>query len=923
MAITADEILVRMIAQNQQYIDSMKTARAATSSVEEQLKILRDTMGKSAPNGGMSNFTQNVREADQSIRNLQFNLPNFAAQVNDIGVTAAGGMQPWLIAVQQGTQLNQAFAGQSARDAFKQMGAAIASVLSPQSILVLGLVAGAAALIQWTVASLDMGDSAEKLSKSLEKLVKDVDALKDVDSFFGDNGVEKIVEKFGVVNERVYDLIRAQRQLAEVNAMQSLADSMEEIAKVSESKWYDLGISDFQSSIVNLRSQFDITARDAKILYSWFEELSNAPLGSDRQIAAMTNLRDMFLQIHAAGGDGADEALRMANIVQDGATQAQILLALAGDIPGQFGAAADEAARVRKELNDAVSSAEKMAAAAEKRKEAETRKSTFADDPVGLARANAVAEFDDMFSISERQLRSVDALKTRYVEAAVSAAEIAEANRVAKEETEEALKAETKIADRLERDKEASLEKIRTLEQEARLQEAINKFGGDSIQVARERQAIDRETFEAWVDSLTVQDEMKKSLLEAYYAAEMLSDVDLQSGISAAANEANRLTNELLRAVAAADNLRNAGIEDLTRAEIELKYRTDPIGKAGALAGARFDSAVKMEDQTMDFREYNRRKKEIVDTAIATATLKEEIRELDEADRKSARVGGGGGSASKTVDRADDKIRKEIAALKAETAVLEGAEVGYDRYGNAVERARKEAEILQNLTNQGIHITDEIRKNVSDLADEWMRVADENQIAAEKLERLKSISDEVAGNLRTAFDGVFTDASRALEDLGKQFLMIALKMQLSRWFPAVFGAGGFMDLGYDSGGYTGDGGRYQPAGIVHKGEYVFDQDTVKAAGGPGVLESLRHKLRGYSSGSYVGALPTPVHRSSSPQVQILDYRSVDSPDVEVSTKTGPSGEEMLQVMIGKQLARGKYDKPLSGRYLIKAKKAIR
>lgn len=34
-------------------------------------------------------------------------------------------------------------------------------------------------------------------------------------------------------------------------------------------------------------------------------------------------------------------------------------------------------------------------------------------------------------------------------------------------------------------------------------------------------------------------------------------------------------------------------------------------------------------------------------------------------------------------------------------------------------------------------------------------------------------------------------------------------------------------VGFASGGYTGPGGKYQPAGIVHKGEYVFDQASTK------------------------------------------------------------------------------------------------
>jgi hypothetical protein len=33
-----------------------------------------------------------------------------------------------------------------------------------------------------------------------------------------------------------------------------------------------------------------------------------------------------------------------------------------------------------------------------------------------------------------------------------------------------------------------------------------------------------------------------------------------------------------------------------------------------------------------------------------------------------------------------------------------------------------------------------------------------------------------------------------------------------------------------TGGYTGDGGKYEPAGIVHRGEYVFNQDDVNRIG---------------------------------------------------------------------------------------------
>ncbi|MBX4620606.1 phage tail protein [Klebsiella pneumoniae] len=46
-------------------------------------------------------------------------------------------------------------------------------------------------------------------------------------------------------------------------------------------------------------------------------------------------------------------------------------------------------------------------------------------------------------------------------------------------------------------------------------------------------------------------------------------------------------------------------------------------------------------------------------------------------------------------------------------------------------------------------------------------------------------------------------------------------------------------VGFASGGYTGPGGKYQPAGIVHKGEYVFDQASTNRIG-VSQLEAIRN-----------------------------------------------------------------------------------
>lgn len=59
--------------------------------------------------------------------------------------------------------------------------------------------------------------------------------------------------------------------------------------------------------------------------------------------------------------------------------------------------------------------------------------------------------------------------------------------------------------------------------------------------------------------------------------------------------------------------------------------------------------------------------------------------------------------------------------------------------------------------------------------------------------------------------------------------------------------------GFSGGGYTGDGGKYDPAGIVHKGEVVWSQEDVRAVGGAIVANAMRPSVRGYASGGVVGS----------------------------------------------------------------------
>lgn len=64
--------------------------------------------------------------------------------------------------------------------------------------------------------------------------------------------------------------------------------------------------------------------------------------------------------------------------------------------------------------------------------------------------------------------------------------------------------------------------------------------------------------------------------------------------------------------------------------------------------------------------------------------------------------------------------------------------------------------------------------------------------------------------------------------------------------------------GFAYGGWTGHGGKYEPAGIVHRGEYVLPQEVVRQSGALAFLERLRRQgmsaLKGYASGGLVSGI---------------------------------------------------------------------
>lgn len=191
----------------------------------------------------------------------------------------------------------------------------------------------------------------------------------------------------------------------------------------------------------------------------------------------------------------------------------------------------------------------------------------------------------------------------------------------------------------------------------------------------------------------------------------------------------------------------------------------------------------------------------------ALADLREEARKKGEKDLESIQL-------------SPDKI----AAIEQESAA-------YARQSEALRQAQEQQQKLN----------------------EWNNVArDATRGFIDDLIQGESAADAFAGALSRIADALLDDVLNSIFKVnnaaggGGGFL--------SGLF-SLFGGGGASSYAglsgglFSEGGFTGPGGKYQPAGIVHKGEVVWSQADVARAGGVGAVEALR---KGYANGGAVG-----------------------------------------------------------------------
>ncbi|EKR9385999.1 TPA: phage tail length tape measure family protein [Raoultella ornithinolytica] len=202
-----------------------------------------------------------------------------------------------------------------------------------------------------------------------------------------------------------------------------------------------------------------------------------------------------------------------------------------------------------------------------------------------------------------------------------------------------------------------------------------------------------------------------------------------------------------------------------------------------------------------------------------------------------------GGRLSGTFDGMQGQINEYDRAQQDLQRWLTAQEEGYARAGEITaegearmtEIRQRAADANQVIEAQKNTIISAATQSLFDSTAEIMRVGFGEQSAMYKVAFAASKAFAIADSMVKIQQAIASGAVSAPYPAN----IIAMASIAAQTASIVSNIQSIGAVGFASGGYTGPGGKYQPAGIVHKGEYVFDQASTNRIG-VSQLEALRN-----------------------------------------------------------------------------------
>ncbi|SOC20591.1 phage tail tip lysozyme [Rhodobacter maris] len=468
-------------------------------------------------------------------------VANLGYQFNDIGMMVAAGQNPFMLMMQQGTQVTQVF-GQM-RASGMNLGTALRTTLmgmvSPTNIATMAVIGLGAAAVQWFVAAGEKAKTFEETLADLEKSTNAVEkALKEAS-----RGTFDLRANFGDGARAARELNLAILGLAKMEAAQELKKSMKSVSEAIEDmqSYLNFGVVDSRT----LEKQFNLTARGAQEVSAAIQQFQFASTFEDKVEAAKA----------------IAEAMESAEYNTEGANEKAT----------DFGTAIARVAlgaKVIKGENEQIDALMK-----------EIAKSGI-DAPFRQANKQAMLLVGTLASAVEAQ-NALNRAQALGGQASGRGDGMAEWRRRQTDQMDMGGREQLFGGD--------AGKLLADLQREAQISQAIVQYGNESLQVKRLKIAEERADFEAQLDNLKVSENLKQVLLDQWDITKGLKSAD-PFGSIATAREMLRTQTESLGKLQLELSL--TGQTEATRrrilalydAETEIRTRgIDPTGAEAAL----------------------------------------------------------------------------------------------------------------------------------------------------------------------------------------------------------------------------------------------------------------------------------------------------------------------------------------------------
>jgi tape measure domain-containing protein len=296
------------------------------------------------------------------------------------------------------------------------------------------------------------------------------------------------------------------------------------------------------------------------------------------------------------------------------------------------------------------------------------------------------------------------------------------------------------------------------------------------------------------------------------------------------------------------------------------------------------------------------------------------------AERRAGNTRRAAGNFTPAEEKAKDQVKsyQDLVAGSVEYIASQDAEakaIGKTSFEAA--KLQHAQDLLNQASQAGLEITPALKAQIDQLAAGMANadiaangLAASNKMTVERLDEFRDSARDVLGG----FISDLREGKSASEALGNALASIGDKLLdsgINSLIDSLFGKQGtsgtglfggiFSALGFADGGYTGNGGKNEPAGIVHKGEYVVPKSVVGRIG----AGNLQRAFQGYASGGLVGMRAPNLASASAAnsQTHVTVGVSADS-----NGNLMPFVESVVQKKTPGivQAGIGQYDKKLNG-----------